>query len=209
MLSIIIAEDNPHFSNALSQIILEIPGAKLLRCYTDAESAIEEISAFSPNIVITDIQLKGKLTGIDIINKIKPALPATEFLVCTVHDDSSLVFDALRSGATGYILKEATIDEIKNAILEVANGGSPMSPFIARKVIASFYADKPIRDNPVNHLTTREKEVLQLLAKGLLYKEIAEQLLITHATVKKHIRNIYEKLHVQNKVEALNKLRLL
>lgn len=209
MPTIIIIEDNPDFSKALQQIIREMPGAELLRHYVDAETAINEIVAFEPAIIIVDIQLRGELSGLDIIKQTKSQLPTTEFLVCTVHDDSSFVFDALSSGASGYILKNSTAEEIKTAILEVANGGAPMSPFIARKVIASFTNTKPPIDSAKTILTNREKEVLNLIAKGLLYKEIADTLFISHSTVKKHLRNIYEKLHVQNKIEALNKFRFL
>lgn len=208
MISIIIIEDNIHFNKALKQIIDTIPDAELIGCYVNGESAIAQIAGLQPMIVLVDIQLEGKLTGLDVIKHVKPVCPGAEFLVCTVHDDSSYVFDALRSGASGYILKTADSNEIKNAILEVASGGAPMSPFIARKVIGSFTTSKPRIDDSDNSLTKREKEVLNLIAKGLLYKEIAEILCVSYSTVKKHLKNIYQKLHVQNKIEALNKFRL-
>lgn len=206
-MTIIIVEDNPVFSKGLQQIIELIPGAELSQCYADAETAISEMPAFEPDIAIVDIQLRGKLTGLDVIRQIKPLLPATEFLVCTVNDNSNIVFDALSLGASGYILKDSTVNEIASAIADISTGGAPMSPFIAKKVITSFRENKQPENVLLSALTTREREVLDLLAKGLLYKEIAGSLCIAHPTVKKHIRNIYEKLHVQNKVEALNKLR--
>lgn len=129
-------------------------------------------------------------------------------MVCSIHDDNDTIYEALKCGASGYILKEpVTASEICIAIRNLYNGGSPMSPFIARKVISSF--QKPALQAQNLLLSTREKEVLELLAKGLLYKEIAEKLGVTHETVKKHLKNIYQKLHVQNKIEALNKYKLL
>jgi DNA-binding NarL/FixJ family response regulator len=129
-------------------------------------------------------------------------------MVCTIHDDDDTIFEALRSGASGYILKDPiTVEEISKAIHDLYNGGSPMTPFIARKVIGTF--QKPAINDPNSLLSLREKEVLELVAKGLLYKEIALKLEISTETVKKHLKNIYQKLHVQNKVEALNKFRLL
>ena len=209
MFTVVIVEDNKFFSDALEKLLSEIENAAIIAVYTNAETAIKEIVAYSPDVVIVDIQLKDKLNGIDIIKQVKPLLKTTEFLVCTAHDDSNWVFDALKSGAAGYILKDANADEIKSAILEVTKGGAPMSPFIARKVISSFRDIKPEIDCLDNKLTKREKEVVKLLSTGMLYKEIAHTLDVTHSTVKKHIRNIYEKLHVQNKVEALNKYRYL
>jgi DNA-binding NarL/FixJ family response regulator len=208
MFSIIIIEDNPAFATALTQVIEKMDGMDLLTCFADAETAIVEILAFSPDLVLTDIQLAGNLSGIDIISQLKPLVPTAEFLVCTVYDDNNLVFDALRAGAAGYILKDSSLDEIRKAILEVKAGGAPMSPFIARKVIASFRHPAPVAAAaPDAALTIREKEVLDLLATGRLYKQIAAELQIAYPTVKKHIRNIYAKLHVQNKVEAINRIR--
>ena len=195
-----------HFSTALSQILQKISCVELLNIYENGSEAINGILAFEPCIVIVDIKLKGELSGLDIIKQTKDFLPKTEFLICTVNDDDQTIFEALSLGASGYILKNSTMLEIKNAIVEVIAGGAPMSPFIARKVISSFRSQQ-INTPKEYYLTNREQEVLSLLSKGLLYKEIANQLSITHSTVKKHIRNIYEKLHVQNKVEAINKFR--
>lgn len=129
-------------------------------------------------------------------------------MVCSIHDDDETIFEALKCGASGYILKDpVTSTEIVKAIHDLYNGGSPMSPYIARKVIASF--QKPFIKDEHSLLSHREKEVLELLAKGLLYKEIALELGVGNETVKKHLKNIYQKLHVQNKIEALNKFRLL
>jgi DNA-binding NarL/FixJ family response regulator len=129
-------------------------------------------------------------------------------MVCSIHDDDETIFEAMKFGASGYILKNpVTADDIIRAIHDLYNGGSPMSPFIARKVISSF--QKPTVSTESSMLSIREKEVLEFLAKGLLYKEIADKLGVSHETVKKHLKNIYQKLHVQNKIEALKKMRLI
>ena len=159
------------------------------------------------DIVIADISLPG-MRGTELIVRLKDKMPQTQFMVCSIHDDNDTIFEALKCGASGYILKDpVTADEIIKAIHDLYKGGSPMSPYIARKVIDSF--QKPVESNENSTLSIREREVLELLAKGLLYKEIAEKLGVTHETVKKHLKNIYQKLHVQNKIEALNKFRLL
>jgi DNA-binding NarL/FixJ family response regulator len=130
--------------------------------------------------------------------------------VCTINDDNTNIFESLKSGATGYMLKESSADEIRNAITEIAAGGSPMSAYISRRVIASFNTAvaKPVIPAAEN-LTEREIEVLNHLARGLQYKEIADRLEISTGTIKKHIRNTYVKLQVQNKVEAINKFRAI
>ena len=132
-------------------------------------------------------------------------IPGTLYLVCTAHHDNDTVFKALQAGALGYILKDSDGDTILNAITELYNGGSPMSPYIARKVISRLQT--PGKDDAEYGLTAREKEVLQQLAKGLLYKEIADWMDMSIFTVKNHLKNIYRKLQVQNKVEAVNKYK--
>jgi two-component system, NarL family, response regulator LiaR len=205
MITVSVVEDNPQYQDALVQCIRENEGFHLVASYASAEKAIADLPQKPPDIVIVDIQLPG-LSGLDMVRVLKGKLSSTEYLICTVQDDSETVFDALRAGASGYILKDATCSQILQAVTELTKGGAPMSPFIARKVIGSFRTD--INDKN-DTLSEREREVLQLLSKGLLYKEIAEQLSISRETVKKHLKNVYQKLHVQNKIEALNKLRLL
>ena len=148
------------------------------------------------------------MRGTELIVRLKDRLRHTQFMVCTIHDDNDTIFEALKCGASGYILKDPiTANEIVKAIRDLYNGGSPMSPYIARKVIGTF--QKPVINDVNSLLSQREKEVLGLVAEGLLYKEIAIRLAISAETVKKHLKNIYQKLHVQNKVEALNKFRLM
>lgn len=207
MITISVIEDNEQFRNALEAIIKNQEEFALIGSYDSAEKAMIAIIESPPDIVITDITLPG-IRGTELIVRLKDKMPKTQFMVCSIHDDDETIFDALKSGSSGYILKDPiTADDIVKAIRELYNGGSPMSPFIARKVISSF--QKPVINDPNSLLSQREKEVLEWLAKGLLYKEIAEKLGITTETVKKHLKNIYQKLHVQNKIEAINKFRLL
>jgi DNA-binding NarL/FixJ family response regulator len=168
--------------------------------FSNAEDAIIGISEINPEIIIIDINLPG-MNGIDAIAKLKDKESHTQFLVFTVYDDDEMIFKAIQAGASGYLLKKTTPEKFLHALKELYEGGSPMSPTIARKVINSF---KPgLRTNDV--LTIRETEILTLLSKGLLYKEISSKLNISIGTVKQHIHKIYEKLHVQNRTEAINK----
>jgi DNA-binding NarL/FixJ family response regulator len=209
MLQIILLEDNLHYRRGLEQIIHDMNGVSLMGSYANAEAVLKKINELKPDIFIVDINLEG-ISGIEFIRRVKPLLPNTEFLVCTINDDNTNIFESLKSGATGYMLKESSADEIRNAITEIAAGGSPMSAYISRRVIASFNtaAAKPVIPAAEN-LTEREIEVLNHLARGLQYKEIADRLEISTGTVKKHIRNTYVKLQVQNKVEAINKFRAI
>lgn len=207
MIRVAIIEDNDQFRKALETIIHQVKDTTLLGSYTSAEKAIIGLVQSPPDIAIVDISLPG-MAGTELIVRMKEKIRNTQFMVCTIHDDDETIFEALKSGATGYILKDpVTVEEISKAIHDLYNGGSPMSPFIARKVIGTF--QKPAINDPNSLLSLREKQVLELVAKGLLYKEIAIRLEISAETVKKHLKNIYQKLHVQNKVEALNKFRLM
>ena len=207
MIRVAIIEDNDQFRKALETIINQVQDTVLQGSYTSAEKAIIGLQQSPPDIAIVDISLPG-MRGTELIVRMKDKIRNTQFMVCTIHDDDETIFDALKSGASGYILKDpVTVEEISRAIHDLYNGGSPMSPFIARKVIGTF--QKPAISDPNSLLSLREKQVLELVAKGLLYKEIAIRLEISAETVKKHLKNIYQKLHVQNKVEALNKFRLM
>lgn len=207
MITVSIVEDNDQFRNALEAIIKVQDDFALAGSYDSAEKALDGLIENPPDIVITDISLPG-MRGTELIMSLKDKMLQTQFMVCSIHDDNDTIFEALKCGASGYILKDpVTAAEIIKAIRDLYNGGSPMSPYIARKVISSF--QKSTTHNEQALLSIREKEVLELLAKGLLYKEIADKLGVTHETVKKHLKNIYQKLHVQNKIEALNKFKLL
>jgi DNA-binding NarL/FixJ family response regulator len=205
MITVSIVEDNDQFRDALETIIKSQPEFALIGSYPSAEKALSELVNKPPDILISDISLPG-MRGTELIVRLKDRLRQTQFMVCSIHDDDDTIFEALKCGASGYILKEpVTALEITKAIHDLYSGGSPMSPYIARKVISSF--QKPLGGDESSVLSIREKEVLELLSKGLLYKEIAERLGVTHETVKKHLKNIDQKLHVQNKIEALNKFR--
>jgi NarL family two-component system response regulator LiaR len=207
MITVSIVEDNEQFLQGLEAIIKNENDFSLVASYASAEKALSGLFQNPPDIVICDISLPG-MRGTELIVRLKDRLAQTQFMVCSIHDDNDTIFEALKCGASGYILKDpVTAEEIVKAIHDLYNGGSPMSPFIARKVIGSF--QKPASGDVHTLLSQREKEVLELLAKGLLYKEIAQELGVATETVKKHLKNIYQKLHVQNKIEALNKFKLL
>jgi len=207
MITVTVIEDNDQFREALEAIIRSQEDMLLIHSFSDAEKAYESLIISPPDIAITDLALPG-MKGNELMIKVKQQVPQLQFLVCTIHDDNETVFEALQSGASGYLLKEpVTVDEISKAIRDLYKGGSPMSPYIARKVLTAF--QKPVIDKENSLLSIREKEVLELLSKGLSYKEIAQQLEVSPETIKKHLSNIYNKLHVQNKIEAINKFRLL
>ncbi|MBK9937636.1 MAG: response regulator transcription factor [Chitinophagaceae bacterium] len=207
MITISIVEDNDQFRNGLEAIIKSEEAFVLAGADASAEKAITGLAETPPDIVIADISLPG-MRGTEMIVRLKDKLTRTQFMVCSIHDDNDTIFEALKCGASGYILKDpVTAAEIIKAIRDLYNGGSPMSPIIARKVIGSF--QKPAINDEDSLLSPREKEVLEWLAKGLGYKEIAVHLGVGTETVKKHLKNIYQKLHVQNKIEALNKFRQL
>lgn len=203
-ITVSVVEDNETYRAALVQTITTNPDFLLADVYRSAEEGLHMLKA-PPDIAIIDLQLPG-MNGAELILRLKKGDIATQFIVCSVCDDDEHIFSALEAGAAGYLLKESTAAQITTALKELSQGGSPMSPYIARRVIASFQK-KP--QSASAHLSDREVEVLQLLSKGLQYKEIAERLFISYETVKQHLKNIYGKLHVQNKVEALNKWRLM
>jgi two-component system, NarL family, response regulator LiaR len=186
----------------LVELINSTDGFELTGEYTNGEEAMS-ILKNPPDIVIIDIMLPG-INGVELISRIKNQNDSIQFLVCSGYDDNETVFAALESGAVGFILKDYTSDQIIEAIRDLYKGGSPMSPFIARKVISSFQKKKIDGDGT---LTERERQIIHQASLGKQYKEIAKALDIGHETVKKHMKNIYQKLHVQNKIEAINKYR--
>ncbi len=203
-IKVLIVEDDPEIRDWLAGVINTADNLMLLQAFSDSESCITSYGNFEPDVVIMDIHLPG-INGIECIKKIKPAKPAVQFIMFTVFEDDDNVFESLCAGATGYILKNTTPQKLVDAVIEVYNGGSPMSSSIARKVISSF--QRPGSNHTeYSKLSIREKELLDLLAKGYRYKEIAGLLFISVETVRTHIRNIYEKLHVQSRTEALNKI---
>ena len=202
MISISIAEDLPEVRYSLEKLIQEQPDMVLLSSFPNAEEAIPHLLQQQPDIVIMDINMPG-ISGIDCIRKVKDDCPGTQFMIFTIYENDEKVFDALAAGASGYLLKKTPGDKIIEAIHELDMGGSPMSSQIARKVIG-YFNEKTKQGH--DDLTNKENEVLLLLSKGFLYKEIAIQLHITLGTVTQHIHRIYEKLHVNNRTEAINKV---
>lgn len=203
LVTVCIIEDILDIQEGLADIIHGDARLTLLKSYANAEDAIAGLPELKPDVVVADINLPRK-SGIECVAEIKSRHPEIQFIMFTIYEDNDQVFEALKAGASGYILKNTEPDKIIQAIMELHGGGSPMSPKIARKVLQSFSNAGP---NPVHGLISkREREVLELLSKGFLYKEIAEKLSISLSTVKRHLNHIYDKLQVQNKTEAVNKL---
>ncbi|MEP6674865.1 MAG: response regulator transcription factor [Ferruginibacter sp.] len=202
-IAVAIVEDNNDIRQALEQIIDMTEGYTLAGSCTSGEEAMVRLPDMHANVVLMDINLGG-MTGIEVVKKLKPLYPEILFMMCTIYEEDEQIFEALSAGANGYILKKTAPDKLLEAIKELYGGGSPMSSQIARKVVAAFQ-NKPVMDESLNLLSRREKEILEMLAKGLLYKEIAAMLFISQETVRKHVYHIYEKLHVNNRVEAVNK----
>jgi len=202
-ITLAIVEDLDEVREGLKHFISLSPEFKVLDTYKTAEEAAFEIPKQKPEIVIMDISLPG-MNGIECIRAIKNKVPGTQFMMFTVYENDEKVFEALKAGATGYLLKNTGLVQMIEALKELYNGGSPMSANIARKLVKVFHEQEK-NTAAVEILSQRENEILQLLARGLLYKEIAEQLHISTNTVRQHIHKIYEKLHVQNRTEAINK----
>lgn len=202
-ITVSIVEDTDDIRDAMRVLINGSVGFECVHVYSTAEEALDNIPANEVDVVLMDINLPG-MDGIECMKAMKPNMPGSQFMMCTVFDDDDHIFDALQSGASGYILKRTSPAQILESIRDLHGGGSPMSSEIARRVVSSMQnKNKPTK--AVESLTDRETEILDFLAKGYLYKEIATELFISKETVKKHIHNIYEKLHVQTRTEALNK----
>jgi len=200
---IAIVEDDKELLKGISQILMLSEEVEVVATFTNAEDFIKDIESCKPEITLMDIGLP-RQSGIECMKKLKPAYPKIEFLMWTSFEDDEKIFDALKAGASGYILKTATGQQLIQAIAELQKGGSPMSSSIARKVIASFHA--PAVKQSVYNLTNRENEILELLAKGYRYKEIADKLFVSLETVRSHVHHIYEKLQVSSRTDALNKV---
>lgn len=198
-----IVEDDEKVRNSFVALLEGSYGFLCTGVYKDAESALINIKNDAPDVVLMDINLPN-MNGIECVHKIKQINSKILIIMITVYDDAQKIFRSLQAGAVGYLVKSSPPDEILKAIREVFNGGSPMSAQIARKVVQSFYKPQAFGDE-LAKLSAREKEILQLLAKGYLYKEIAAQLSISSETVHGHLRRIYEKLQVHNRTEAVVK----
>jgi DNA-binding NarL/FixJ family response regulator len=203
-INVLIVEDDQEIRDWVKGVVSSAEGMKCIAALPDAESCISNYDHLDPDVVIMDIHMPG-MNGIECIKNIKPLKPNVQFIMFTVFEDDEKVFDSLCAGASGYILKNTTSEKLIEAVNDLCSGGSPMSSGIARKVIQSFQQPAG-RLSEYNKLSTREKELLDMLARGYRYKEIAEKLFISVETVRTHIRNIYSKLQVQSRTEALNKI---
>jgi DNA-binding NarL/FixJ family response regulator len=206
-ITVCVVDDNKELRNALEEIITMSEGYKCIATIGTADDAVLQIPIMRPDVVLMDINLGTEATGIDCVRILKPRLPFINFMMCTVYEENEKIFEALSAGASGYILKKTNPARMMEAIRELYEGGAPMSSQIARKVVQAFQ-NKPVNNSDgeaLDLLTKREKEILELLSRGLMYKEIASQIFLSPQTVRKHVYNIYEKLHVSNRVAAINK----
>lgn len=202
-IAVSIIEDDAPAREILASWIRRADGFRLISEHGNAESALETLPAQKPTVVLMDINLPG-LNGIECVRRLKPLLPETQFVMLTVYEDADHIFNALSAGATGYLLKQTPRSELLAALKQVHSGGSPMTSNIARKIVQSFQR-KPTPPAEEAELSPREREVLELLARGYLYKEIADTLSISLPTVNTYIRRIYEKLHVRSRSQAVAK----
>lgn len=205
--SIAIVEDDKKISEYIAHEINQAMNIDTLLVFNKGDEALYQLSASPVNVALFDIELPG-LNGIECIKKLKMIHPRMEMIVLTAYDNSENVFEAIRAGASGYLLKSISPAKIIEAIYDVFGGGSVMSSQIARKVMETF-AVKENTNEYFQDLSRREQEILEQLSKGFRYKEIAEKLFISIETVRTHVRNIYEKLHVNSRVEALRKTGFL
>jgi DNA-binding NarL/FixJ family response regulator len=203
MITISIVEDQRDMRESLAECLAHAPGLRCIGAHATGEDGLRNIPRENPDVVLMDINLPG-MSGIQCVARLKVSLPRTQVLMLTTYDEGDLIFDSLRAGANGYLLKNMPQEELLQAVQQVHDGGAPMSLQIARKVINHFHKTKPASE--LEQLTGRELEILRLLAKGYMYKEIADHLAISLSTVRTHVSAVYEKLHVHSRTEAAMKL---
>jgi DNA-binding NarL/FixJ family response regulator len=199
-----LVEDDPVIRESLAELIASDDRLQLVQAHPNGGHALEQVPRDRPDVVLMDISMP-VMDGIECVARLSAVCRTTQFLMYTMHDDDQRVFEALKAGANGYILKSSTPDQILEAIVDLQRGGAPMSTSVARRVVAHFRAQEE-RSLPADHgLSDREHLVLELLAQGLLYKEIADRIGVQVGTVKQHIHRLYTKLHVNNRTEAVNR----
>lgn len=203
-MTVAVVEDEREIREGLAALINGAPGFECIAACANAEEALVGLPTWQPDVVLMDIKLPG-MSGIDCIRELKRRIPRTQILMLTVVDDHDRIFRSLAAGASGYLVKKTSPAKLLEAIREVHEGGSPMSSQVARRVVEEFQKPAPSED-PSQKLTDMEMELLQLLARGLLYKEIAERLQIGVAALTSRIHRIYDKLHVRSRSEAVLKL---
>ncbi|WP_040546602.1 response regulator [Pedosphaera parvula] len=202
-IKVAIVEDDEGIRLSLATLIRRAPALRLVGDHADGETALKEIPRQLPDVVLMDINLPG-MNGVECVRQLKGVVPSVQFLMLTVYEDSESLFNSLKVGASGYLLKRTATSRLIEAIFDVHAGGSPMTPQLARRVVQFF--SKPTGDtSPVARLTPGEKEFLDQLAAGYAYKEIAERMRISIDTVRSYVRTVYEKLHVHSRTEAVVK----
>src|ERR1041385_4080227 len=204
-IKVAIVDDDEGIRTSLAALIRRAPALRLAGDYPDAESALKEIPRRPPDVVLMDINLPG-IKGVECVRQLKAAVPAVQFLMLTVYEDSDSLFNSLKAGASGYLLKRTASARLLEAIRDVYAGGSPMTPQLARRVVQHFIkASASGSDSAVSKLTPGEREFLDHLANGYAYKEIADRMKISIDTVRSYVRTVYEKLHVHSRTEAVVK----
>lgn len=204
-ITIAIVEDDRHYNNALKKIIGFDEELSCIGQFFGSKEAIETLPTLNPNVVLMDINLPG-VSGIEIVSTLKPMMEESHFIMCTSFEDDSSIFDAIKAGASGYLVKGESMERVISSIKECQAGGVPMTFGVANRVLQYFRQDSS-KKTYLEELTKTENEVLEMLSKGLLYKEIADQKSVSIETIKKQTSSIYRKLHVNNKTEAINKLK--
>ena len=202
-IKVALVDDDEGIRNGLSALLKRAPGYRLVGDYANAETAVKEIPSAQPDVVLMDINLPG-MKGYDCVRQLKEAHPTIQFLMLTVYEDSDSLFNSLRAGASGYLLKRTASARLLEAVRDVFDGGSPLSPQLARRVV-QFFSKPAAHDSGLAKLTPAEREFLDQLAKGFAYKEIADRMKISIDTVRSYVRTVYEKLHVHSRTEAVVK----
>ncbi|HOX55739.1 MAG TPA: response regulator transcription factor [Candidatus Paceibacterota bacterium] len=202
---IAIVDDDDGVRTKLARAVDEFGVCSCVGTFSSGEDAVVSLAATAAEVVLMDINVPG-MSGIECVRRLKAANPGIEFIMLTVYEDTESVFNALAAGASGYLLKLATRQELLDAIQQVRHGGSPMTSHIARKVVQSFRRPAPL-ETDTSKPSAREQQVLELLTQGFLYKEISQSLGISYDTVHNHIRHIYDKLHVRSRTQAVMRYR--
>jgi len=202
-IKVAIVDDDDGIRASLATLIRRAPALRLVGDYADAEAALEDIPHRTPDVVLMDINLPG-MNGVECVRELKSRLPAVQFLMLTVYEDSDSLFNSLKAGASGYLLKRTASARLLEAIRDVHEGGSPVTPQLARRLV-QYFSRVADANSPVSRLTPGEKDFLEQLAKGYAYKEIADRMEISIDTVRSYVRTVYEKLHVHSRTEAVVK----